>query len=78
MKFLLFSVGSRPSDKGGHPDPEIRGGGGGGGLQTNVFRHFGPHLGRKIRGEGPGSPGPSPRFVTVVYYGSTLINLSTH
>ena len=39
MKFLLFSGGSRPSDKagGGHTDPEIRGGGGGGGASIQTF-----------------------------------------
>ena len=28
---------------GGHPDPEIRGGG----AQKNFFQYFGPHLGLK-------------------------------
>ena len=44
----------------GHSDPEIVGGGGWGGLQKNLFRPFGPHFGRKIRGV----PGPSPRSAT--------------
>ena len=42
---------------GGHPDPEIRGGGGS--FLKNVFRPFGPQFGPKIRG-GPGPPGPFP------------------
>ena len=56
---VVFSGGSRPSDKGGggvglgggHPDPEIRG-------RTRspkkFFRSFGPHFGRQIRGGGGG------------------------
>ena len=40
------------------PDLQIRGEGGGGGLIKKMFRHFGPHFGLKIRGNGP--PGPSP------------------
>ena len=45
------------------PDPEIRGKGPG--LQNKFFQPFGPQIGLKIRG--PGSPGPSPRSVTVIY-----------
>ena len=53
---------SRPSDwgaggRGGHPDPEIKGGGGGR-LKKKIFRRFGPHFGLKVRGGGP--PGPFP------------------
>ena len=44
---------------GGHPDPEIRGGGQ---SQKFFFRPFGPHFGLKIRGAG--SPGPSPGSAT--------------
>ena len=40
--------------RGGHPDPEIRGGGGGGSRSPkNTFRTFGPQFGLKIR-EGSG------------------------
>ena len=51
------SGGSRPSDKGvgegGHPDPEIWGGGS---LKKSFFRSFGPQFGLKIRGAGPPDP----------------------
>ena len=68
VAILWYNGGSRPSDKGG---------GGGGGHQTlrsggrglvsekNSFHPFGPQFGLKIRGAG--SPGPSPRSVTVIY-----------
>ena len=58
-------AGSRPSDKekrGGHPDPEITGGGGGeaGGSQKRFFVHgFGPQFVLKIRG-GTRAPQASP------------------
>ena len=42
---------------GGHPDPEITGGGGGR-YPKNTFRPFGPHLGLKTSG------GPSPGSAT--------------
>ena len=43
---------------GGHPDPEIVGGGG---LKNVFFRPFGPQVGLRIRfGAGGGSPGPLP------------------
>ena len=45
----VYSGESRPSDKrggGGHPDPEIRGGGR---SQKNFFRPLGPQFGLKIR-----------------------------
>ena len=63
MELVDVSGGYKPSDKGvgGHPDPEIRGGG----LQKNCFRPFGSHFGRKIRGGGgAGLPGPSPGSAT--------------
>ena len=44
---------------GGHPDPEIRGGGG----QKNIFWPFGSQLGLNIRGD-PGPSGPSPGYAT--------------
>ena len=51
---------SRPSDKGGgggHPDPEIRGGG----LKTIFFQPFRPQFGPKIRGErAPQAPSLDP------------------
>ena len=65
----MYSVGSRPSDKGGvpghHSDPEIEGDGG---LKKNIFLalRFGPHFGLRIRGEGPGPLGPSPGSATDV------------
>ena len=40
---------------GGHPDPEIRGMPG---LKKNIFRHFGPQFGLKIRGAVPSDPSP--------------------
>ena len=55
-----YSGRSRPSDKrerGGHPDPEKRGGvGGGGGPRPNkiFFQPFGPQFGLKTRGVGAG------------------------
>ena len=42
--------------RGGHPDPEIKGGGW---SQKNLFRPFGPQFGLKIRGAA-GPPGTSP------------------
>ena len=56
MELVDVSGGYKPSDKGvgGHPDPEIRGGG----LQKNCFRPFGSHFGRKIRGGGLASRAP--------------------
>ena len=56
----MWSVADRDLQirgRGGHPDPEIRGGGGG--LKKNLFRPFGPQFGLKIRGAG-GPPGTSP------------------
>ena len=41
---------------GGHPDPEIRGGGAV--FRKNVFQPFGSQFGPKITGPGP--PGPLP------------------
>ena len=38
----------RDGGAGGHPDPEIRGGGG----LKKIFRPFGPQFGPKIRGGG--------------------------
>ena len=67
VAILLYSGGSRPSDKGGapcHPDPEIRGG--------RVSKKFfsalrtQPQFGLKIRG-GLGLPSSSPRSATVLY-----------
>ena len=44
---------------GGHPDPEIRGGGGRPvKKKTKSFRPFGPHFGLEVTGEGSGPPGP--------------------
>ena len=48
---------------GGHPDPEIRGGGGREPGLQNFFRPFGLRFGLKIRGE-PAPPGPSPGSAT--------------
>ena len=45
---------------GGHPDPEIRGGGPS--KKTKSFRPFGPHFGLEVTGEGSGPPGPLPWF----------------
>ena len=61
----------RPSDKGegwggGHPDPEMWGGGGRS-QQKKIFRPSGPQLGLTIRGGGPGSPGPSPGSATALW-----------
>ena len=53
----LHSGRSRPSDKGGgrggHPDPEIRGGPG---LLQNFFWPFGPHFGQKMGWASPLDP----------------------
>ena len=71
MKFLLFSGGSRPSDKGGdgHPDPEIRGVGGGGGRPPyKLFSALWASFWSKNKGGGPGLPGPSPGSATVVLF----------
>ena len=43
----------------------------GGGLQKIFFRPFEPHFGLKIRGEGPGHPGPPPGSATVMHRFST-------
>ena len=51
--YLTIREGVEGGGGGGHPDPEIRGGG----------RPFGSQFGLKIRG-GPGPPGPSPRSAT--------------
>ena len=64
------------------PDLEIRrgrssrplDGGGGGGLQTKLFLSFGPQFALKIRGEGPGSPDPSPGSSTSCF----MIGLLNH
>ena len=56
LTIFNHSGGSRASDKGGgggHPDPEISGGGGR--SPKIFFRPFGRHFGRKIR-EGGGLP----------------------
>ena len=47
---------------GGHPDPEI--GGGGPGLKNKFFQAFEPQFGRKIRG----GPGPSLGSATASRY----------
>ena len=48
---------------GGHPDPEIRGGGAG--LQNKFFRPFRPRFGKKIRcGDQAPPPGPFPGSTT--------------
>ena len=39
--------------EGGHPDPEIRGGGGVGGLKKKCFPPFGPQFDLNIRVGGP-------------------------
>ena len=68
VPLMRYSGGSRPLDGRGsdHPDPEIPVSGGGGRSPKKFFRPFGPHFGRKIRGE-PGPPGPSPGFVTALW-----------
>ena len=51
---------------GGHPDPDIRGGGGW--PQKNFFWPFGPHFGLKIRGgQGPPSPFPGSASVPISF-----------
>ena len=45
---------------GGHPDPEI---GGGGRSLEKIFRLFGPHFGLKIRGEEGGGRSLDPPLV---------------
>ena len=52
----MYSVGSRPSDKGGggaghHPDPEIEGDGG---LKKNIFLALRTSFWSKNKGEPPG------------------------
>ena len=55
-----FSFQIRAGGGGGHPDPEIRGGGG---LKKNFFWPFGPQFGLKNKG----GPGPSPGSHTAPY-----------
>ena len=52
----------RGGGRGGHADPEIRGGPG---FQKKFFRLFGSHFGQTITGGG-GPPGPSPGYATGV------------
>ena len=52
----------RGSGWGGHPDPEI-GGGGGGRSPKNIFVPFGPQFGLKYKGAA-GPPSSSPGSVT--------------
>ena len=64
----VSSRGSRPSDEGGgvgggHPDPEIAGGGG---LQKQFFRPLGPYFGREMRDEGGGQPPWAPPLVSII------------
>ena len=66
---LMYSGGSRPSDRGegvggGHPDPEIRGGGGA--VSKNVFSalRVSVRSTNKGGGGGAGPPRPSPGSAT--------------
>ena len=58
---------------GGHPDPEISGGG----LQKDFFLPFGPQFGLKIRGA-PSPPGTSPRSATAIERGVFAIAMIYH
>ena len=59
------------------PDLQIRGEGwGGDGLQNTFFRPFGPHFGRKIRGD-PGPPDPFPGSATARFKQESMYGLST-
>ena len=49
----------------------LGGGGGEGQSPKNFFRPFGPHFSLKIRGEGPGHPGPPPGSATAMHRFST-------
>ena len=59
------------ADAKGKKNRDLMIGWGGGGLQKIFFRPFGPHFGLKIRGEGPGHPGPPPGSATVMHRFST-------
>ena len=69
VAILLYSGGSRPSDKVGgapcHPDPEIRGGGQVSKKNFSALRAW-PQFDLKIRG-GLGLPSSSPRSATLIY-----------
>ena len=74
-----LSGGSRyPSYKGGGGRSSIPRDNGGAGLQKKVFRPFGPHFGRKIRGRGASHPAsplsllPLPRVFDTLQYFDTI------